>query len=45
MPPNPSEILSSKKMKEFIACVREYYDYKIIPHSEPTISINRFVTE
>ncbi len=30
MPPNPSEILSSKKMKEFIACVREYYDYIFI---------------
>ncbi|WP_304969445.1 CpsD/CapB family tyrosine-protein kinase [Romboutsia ilealis] len=30
MPPNPSEILSSKKMKEFIVSLREYYDYIFI---------------
>lgn len=30
MPPNPSEILSSKKMKEFINSLREYYDYIFI---------------
>ena len=30
MPPNPSEILSSKKMKEFINELREYYDYIFI---------------
>lgn len=30
MPPNPSEILSSKKMKEFITSLREYYDYIFI---------------
>lgn len=30
VPPNPSEILSSKKMKEFIEKLREYYDYIFI---------------
>ena len=30
VPPNPSEILSSKKMKEFINSLREYYDYIFI---------------
>ena len=30
MPPNPSEILSSKKMKDFINELREYYDYIFI---------------
>ena len=30
VPPNPSEILSSKKMKEFITRLREYYDYIFI---------------
>ena len=30
MPPNPSEILSSKRMKEFITSLREYYDYIFI---------------
>ena len=30
IPPNPSEILSSKKMKEFITSLREYYDYIFI---------------
>ena len=30
IPPNPSEILSSKKMKEFIEGLREYYDYIFI---------------
>ena len=27
VPPNPSEMLSSKRMKEFIAELREHYDY------------------
>ena len=30
VPPNPSEILSSKKMKDFINELREYYDYIFI---------------
>ena len=30
MPPNPSEILSSKRMKEFITSLKEYYDYIFI---------------
>lgn len=30
VPPNPSEILSSKKMKEFINSLKEYYDYIFI---------------
>ena len=30
VPPNPSEILSSKRMKEFINELREYYDYIFI---------------
>lgn len=30
MPPNPSEILSSKRMKEFVESLREYYDYIFI---------------
>jgi len=30
VPPNPSEILSSKKMKDFIISLREYYDYIFI---------------
>ena len=30
IPPNPSEILSSKKMKEFINEVKEHYDYIFI---------------
>ena len=30
MPPNPSEILSSNKMKEFITSLKEYYDYIFI---------------
>ena len=30
MPQTPSEILSSKKMKEFIHSLREYYDYIFI---------------
>ena len=30
MPPNPSEILSSKKMKDFINELKEYYDYIFI---------------
>lgn len=30
VPPNPSEILSSKRMKEFIVSLREYYDYIFI---------------
>ena len=30
IPPNPSEILSSKKMKEFITSLKEYYDYIFI---------------
>lgn len=30
IPPNPSEILSSNKMKEFITSLKEYYDYIFI---------------
>lgn len=30
MPPNPSEMLSSKKIKDFINSLREYYDYVFI---------------
>jgi len=30
MPPNPSEILSSNKMKQFLNSLREYYDYIFI---------------
>lgn len=30
IPPNPSEILSSNKMKEFIISLKEYYDYIFI---------------
>ena len=42
MPPNPSEILSSKKMKEFITSLREYYDYIFIdcPPSLGMLTIN-----
>ena len=30
IPPNPSEMLASKKMKEFVKSLREYYDYIFI---------------
>ena len=30
IPPNPSEILSSKKIRDFIESLREYYDYIFI---------------
>ena len=30
IPPNPSEILSSNRMKEFITSLKEYYDYIFI---------------
>ena len=42
VPPNPSEILSSKKMKEFITSLREYYDYIFIdcPPSLGVLTIN-----
>ena len=30
IPPNPSEMLSSKKIKEFIQSLRDYYDYVFI---------------
>ena len=30
IPPNPSEMLSSKKIREFIKSLREYYDYIFI---------------
>ena len=30
IPPNPSEMLSSKKIRDFIKSLREYYDYVFI---------------
>lgn len=30
VPPNPSEMLSSKKIKEFVESLRDYYDYVFI---------------
>lgn len=30
IPPNPSEMLSSKKMKDFVESMKEYYDYIFI---------------
>ncbi len=39
IPPNPSELLNSKKMEEFLANVREKYDIVIID-SPPVISVS-----
>ena len=30
IPPNPSEMLSSKKIKDFVESLRDYYDYVFI---------------
>jgi capsular exopolysaccharide synthesis family protein len=38
IPPNPSEILESQKMRDFLATVREKYDYILID-SPPVIAV------